>query len=205
MNNLIFDKTDKGREEIATRQYQLSTRLRTLLVLVDGRQSNENLLKKVSGLGLNDASLKELADNGFIQIIVNTGTQKPTEAVAVNSPPLIGERRGTGLPAADPQVLSKEHLVIREGEHPFQALQLFLNETIKNTLGLRGMKLQYKANRASSLEDFRSLRDPYIDAVRTAKGEELSHSLRDRLDQLLAEAAGKPRKSSKPGTGKSEH
>jgi hypothetical protein len=54
MSNPVFDKTEKGREEIATRKHHLAPRLRTLLVLIDGKQGKEELLKKVAGLGLGE-------------------------------------------------------------------------------------------------------------------------------------------------------
>lgn len=79
MNNIIFDKSEKGREEIVTRKYRLASRLRTLLVLTDGKQSAGELLQKVSGLGLNAQSIDELLEHGFI----NATT----------------EQRDTGLPA----------------------------------------------------------------------------------------------------------
>ena len=84
MNNIIFDKSEKGREEIATRKYRLASRLRTLLVLTDGKQSAGELLQKVSGLGLTAQSINELLEQGFIHATT--------------------EQRGTGLPAdaADP-------------------------------------------------------------------------------------------------------
>ncbi len=62
----ILDKTDKGREEITTRQYRLAHRLRTLLVLIDGKHTEDEILKQVIGLGLNEQSIAELLDNGFI-------------------------------------------------------------------------------------------------------------------------------------------
>lgn len=65
--NLIYEKTDKGREEIATRKYQLASKLRTLLVMVDGEQSTEALLQKVSPLGLNEHSLTQLVQQEFVR------------------------------------------------------------------------------------------------------------------------------------------
>ncbi len=62
----IYDKTDKGRQEIATRQFQLQNRLRTLLVMVDGKQSAAELLRKVQALGLDENSIQELIDGDFI-------------------------------------------------------------------------------------------------------------------------------------------
>ena len=55
MDNFIFDKTDKGREEIITRQYRLASRLRPLLVLIDGKKTTPELLQQVGGLGAGHA------------------------------------------------------------------------------------------------------------------------------------------------------
>ena len=66
MTSSIYDKTDKGREEINTRQYHLPSRLRSLLVLVDGKTSVETLLKKIAGLGLDLGNIEELEAQGFI-------------------------------------------------------------------------------------------------------------------------------------------
>jgi hypothetical protein len=76
MDNFIFDKTDKGREEIITRKYRLASRLRSLLVLIDGKKTTNDLLQKVAGLGLDMQSLTDLLDGGFIEnvaILPETG------------------------------------------------------------------------------------------------------------------------------------
>jgi hypothetical protein len=66
MNTSIYDKTAKGREEIATRKYHLAPRLRTLLVLVDGHKPEEELLRNVAGLGLTVSAMQELLAQEFI-------------------------------------------------------------------------------------------------------------------------------------------
>ncbi len=88
----IFDKTAKGREEIATRQHHVATRLRTLLLLVDGKRDVVELMAKVAGLGLDETSLQELVTGEFIQIF-DAGS-----AIAdVGQPAVMGTK-----PAIDP-------------------------------------------------------------------------------------------------------
>jgi hypothetical protein len=169
MTSAIFDKTDKGREEIATRKYQLASRLRTLLVLVDGKQSTADLLKKVSGLGLNEESMAELLNGGFIQnLTIFTATAAPDANPAAVSPEL-------GLTED----------ILPPGESQFTAIYHFYTETIRSMIGLRGYTLQLKVEKAASIDEFRSLRQPYLDAVLKAKGNEIARSLGSRLDQLL--------------------
>lgn len=48
MEESLFDKSEKGKEELATRKYQLPSKLRPLLVIIDGKQGSSVLLKKSS-------------------------------------------------------------------------------------------------------------------------------------------------------------
>jgi hypothetical protein len=187
MSAVIFDKTDQGREEILTRKYQLASRLRSLLVIIDGKKSRVELLSKVSGLGLNEASLQELLDQKLI-VAVERDQPGPELIVKEVSPtpelPQTQEHIATDLLDSsthlDLPVLSPFDTAAR-----FQALYIFYNETIKDNLGLRGYGLQLKVERAASIEDFHALRHAYIVALLKAKGEQSARQLRDQLDQLL--------------------
>lgn len=170
MTQRIFDKTEKGREEIATRKHQLPTRMRTLLVMVDGKQTDEDLLKKVAGIGLSADSITELLDNGFIQAAAQLQPEPANAAPIQPAAPAEASQAPTQAPDAASQ---------------FQAIYQFYTETIKSTIGLRGYSLQLKVEKAGSIEEFRALRDPYLEAVLKAKGKELARSLRARLDLLL--------------------
>lgn len=172
MSNPVFDKTEKGREEIATRKHHLAPRLRTLLVLIDGKQSKEELLKKVAGIGLGEDGIEELMNNGFIEM---PSTPKPVVIAEVVTQP---EQPDTAAPEPADAILP-------EGENQFQAVYHFYTETIKSTIGLRGYGLQLKVEKAATIDDFRALRQPYLEAVLKTKGNEMARSLRSRLDQLL--------------------
>jgi hypothetical protein len=178
MINFILDKTDKGREEIATRKYQVPSRLRALLVLIDGKHDTEDLLKKVAGLGLNEQSVTELLDNGFIHALeIGEETPSTPPAMAGHAAPRNeGARQNPSTPVAN---------TAAGGEKQFLALYNFYTETIKSSIGLRGYGLQLKVERASSVQEFRKLREPYLEAVLKAKGKEMAHSLGVRLDELL--------------------
>ena len=228
MTDTVYDKTDQGREEIATRAHHLAPRLRTLLLLVDGKRATTELMVKVGGLGLDEKALVELLEGGFIAIAGSRSNESvPTtlapQQIAVTggsdentTPPRAGnadDRRQTetGKPAAGPDAAGAAPApttpaptpastasqnpampsgaavqgILREGETQIQALYNFFNETIRSAIGLRGYGMQLKVERAGNLDDFRALRAPYLAAVLKAKGPELEHSLRNRLDQLL--------------------
>jgi hypothetical protein len=166
MNSSIYDKTAKGREEIATRKFQLASRLRALLVLVDGHRSEQELLRSVAGLGLTEAALQELLEQGYILLAASYASlQEPEpEAEPEAAPPPV---------AADPV-------------QQFRSIYNFYNKTIKSTMGLRGFTLQLKVEKAGSVDELRDLRAPYLEGVTKAKGRDTAALLAQQLDQLLA-------------------
>ncbi|RJG06172.1 hypothetical protein D3870_09275 [Noviherbaspirillum cavernae] len=171
MTNSVFDKTEKGREEIATRKHHLAHRLRTLLLLFDGKHATEDILEKVSGIGLNHANIGELLAEGFIHI-TQTGAQESAETP-------------TPQPPAQQQPEPHAGRTLANGESQFEAIYHFYTETIKSTIGLRGYALQLKVERAGSLDEFRALRQQYLEAVLKAKGSETAKALKMRLDEVL--------------------
>lgn len=197
MTHFILDKTEKGRDELATRQHQLSPRLRTLLVLADGKSDADNLMKKVAGLGLTDRNIAELVEQGFLRY----AEQKPAEAPVethndgISEAPVEAQASDVMKTApvfcAAAVVVTPAAMPSDEALHLKKALQLqevyaFFNETIKSAIGLRGVPLQLKVERAATLADYAALRQPYLDAVIKAKGSETAEMLRMRLDELLA-------------------
>jgi hypothetical protein len=178
----IFDKTERGRTEIATRGQIVAPRLRTLLLLVDGKTGNDELLRKVAGLGLGQEHLDELLQAGLIQAGAETGS---ANASAVNPTAAAAEAPvSKSIPPPAVAAMSAEQ-ILPPGQTQFEAIYHFYNDTIKSMIGLRGYGLQLKVERAGSVQDFRELRQVYLEAVLKAKGEEIARSLRGRLDQLL--------------------
>ena len=62
----IFRKTDKGQAEVETRAHRLSPRLRSALILVDGKRSSDELRKLIAQQP--DDTLAALSDQGFIEV-----------------------------------------------------------------------------------------------------------------------------------------
>ncbi|HEU4851237.1 MAG TPA: hypothetical protein VFT37_03675 [Telluria sp.] len=91
MNTSIYDKTEKGREEIATRKNQLAARLRTLLLMVDGHKNADTLLQTI---GVSEDCLSTLVAEGYI---VRTGPEEPVEAPQEARRPPALRRTAAGL------------------------------------------------------------------------------------------------------------
>jgi hypothetical protein len=201
----IYDKTDKGREEIATRKYHVPAKLRALLVMIDGHRPLEVLMKNFGPLGLTPENVTELLKDEYV-VLIDDGEPEPVpESDVAHKPVLTARARMIARREASAR-LHHEHedelAHATEGpatEHPAAvaaaaeqsaaerhlALQEFYTQTIKSTLGLRGMMLQLKVEKCAGIEDFRQLRDVYLEAVLKAKGREMALSLSGRLDQLL--------------------
>jgi hypothetical protein len=199
---MIYDKTEKGREEIATRKYQLPPRLRTLLVMIDGRNPLDTVLRNIAGLGLNGESVNLLVANEYIHLVSGgeEAANEPEHPAAAGRPASLRRPPGVRRPhplqsaqaggdaAEEPAPIAPDTAAAVGEAERYRAVYEFYNQTIKSTLGLRGFALQLKVEKAANLETFRELRTPYLEAVFKAKGAELARSLRDRLDTLLGGA-----------------
>lgn len=62
----ILSKTAKGMEEIETRKHKLDQRSRALLIVVNGKSSAAELLKKFEQMGDVSPMLEQLLANGFV-------------------------------------------------------------------------------------------------------------------------------------------
>lgn len=85
----VFTKTQKGKDEIETRQYRLPAKLRMALILVDGKSNVESLVEKGGHPDL-VKTLEELSQLGFIQAAstVSAPAFAPPAAKPVNGAPL---------------------------------------------------------------------------------------------------------------------
>jgi hypothetical protein len=180
--SVIYDKTNKGREEITTRGYHLASRLRSLLVIVDGKQTDAELLKKIAGLGLGEQHLQELLDQGFIAAIqietspILTDTSTPIESTEVLSEQVSDASIDQIETSAPP---------IKDPAEQFREVYSFFNDSIKSNIGFRGFNLQLKVERANNLQELEELRKPFLEAIFKAKGEETLRTLSTQLDKLL--------------------
>jgi hypothetical protein len=151
-----YNKTDKGREEIAARTYGLPSRTRTLLVMIDGRHPMEELLPKVTGLGLDASAVAELLAQGFIE-------------------------EGAYVPPPPPSVLPTEQELAAQ----YAQARAFYERTIEPTLGLRGQVLQAKLEAAATLEDLKAMRITFFEMVNRIRGRPVALALKKELDAIL--------------------
>lgn len=80
----IFRKTAKGLAEIATREHRLTPRLRSALIVTDGRRSAEELRAMIPQQA--DETIAALLEQGFIEALASEPAAVPAAPAAVRAP-----------------------------------------------------------------------------------------------------------------------
>lgn len=95
----VYRKTPKGIQEIETRAFRLTPRLRSALILVDGRRSDADLRKLVT-VGFDEA-IDVLVQQGFIEPSGEVPTPRVAAAAAPPAPaaPAAPDLRPPAAPA----------------------------------------------------------------------------------------------------------
>lgn len=160
----IYRKTAKGVQEIETRALKLAPRFRSLLILVDGRRGDDELLRMVASAG--EQGLQALAEGGFIEAIGLTAEVPPRAAPAAAPPapaaPVQAPSAGDGLEQRRRDAVRAlidhvgpmgEALALRmersRGPEEFAALLVTAAQIIANTRG-RGVASAYLARFSDS-------------------------------------------------------
>lgn len=130
----IYRKTSKGVTEITTTERTVDRRLRPLLILVDGNRTTNSIHALMSGIGIREEDFNQLAANGYIEPIA-----RPHLTLAANDSHVTTEASST--------------LQLRSPLERFADGQRYLTETVSERLGLRGLILVLKIEKANSAQD----------------------------------------------------
>lgn len=127
-NDWILAKTVAGVEEIATRARRVAPRLRTVLILVDGRRCVAELADAAAGLGDVRQALAKLHDEGFVirvglapaaiasRASAQPAVRVPPAPVHVHAPGVPRQRRSLAL--ARLYLLNAMEQSLRHGDQP---------------------------------------------------------------------------------------
>jgi hypothetical protein len=160
----IYTKTSLGVQEVSNRKMKLSPRLRTMLILIDGRQPALILKEEAEKVGAPDDFLEQLV---ALQLVIKSG-------VAVVSGPQEAEQAPDApAPAADEYTR-------------FRAAKDFMNSSVVNALGIKSFFFTLKLERAGNVADLRGLVDGYREAISKGSGPEEAEVLTRRLKVMLA-------------------
>ena len=115
LSEAVFRKSPQGVQTIASRERRMAPRLRSLLILVDGKRTYAELARLGAALGEPDALLGQLVDAGLVEAVEPPAAPPPAEAPTEAAPPLPVAPDASAPPPADA-------LALREAE-PEEALE----------------------------------------------------------------------------------
>ncbi|MDO8990689.1 MAG: hypothetical protein Q7U91_13780 [Sideroxyarcus sp.] len=83
----VYVKTAKGQEELATRAFKLPSRVRNLLVMVDGMRTGDQVVEMTAVLGDSSAFFSLLVEEGFVEPAASAAPAAEKAVSVSNAPP----------------------------------------------------------------------------------------------------------------------
>lgn len=163
----VYRKSSKGTAEIETRAHKLPPRLRSALILVDGKRSDVDLQALIGAAAAE--TLSALAGDGFIEVISVADTKRaaaPAPAVAAAA---------AGPVTAPPSTTSASDLTLRRREAV---------RAVNELLGPMGESLSIKLERARSIDELRTLLEQALPVIAGARGRDAARAFAERFNDL---------------------
>jgi hypothetical protein len=157
----IYRKTAKGQAEIETRAHRLAPRLRSLLIMVDGKRSDADFAQMLPQAA---EALATLAEGGFIAEQPRMATPAPTAAAPVRDAPGTAAARAPAAPAQ------------------FEAMRRDLLRALNDRLGPAGERMAIKLERARDEAEFRALLPLAVQLVASVRGRDAAAAFSARID-----------------------
>lgn len=158
---IIYRKTAKGLAEIETRVYKLAPRLRSVLIMVDGKRSDDELAQVLPQAG---EAVDSLAREGFIEEFVRVGTAATT------------------APAPAAAAAAAERTIIRPPQPSFEAMRRDLLRAFNDRLGPAGEGMAMRLEKARNETEFRALLPAAVQLVSTLQGREAAEAFVARIN-----------------------
>lgn len=162
----IYVKTPLGSEEIKNFKLQLAPRLRTMLIMVDGRKSVAALKKDAAKFSCPGDFIESLLAAGLI--VKAVAAEPAASSVAASTTGVQSVTLTEAPPALD-------------GYEKLRLAKDFMNNAVVNSLGIKGFFFTLKLERAGTVADLRGLVKPFQDAITKASGEAEAKILTEQL------------------------
>lgn len=154
---VIWAKTEAGRAEIQARTLVKERPQRNLLLVIDGRKSDDTLLADLAGISADDFLMLE----SLGLIAPATGADEAPVAALPSAP-------AAGGVAASPPTSPAASAAAPLDYAQFTAA---LTRIISKELGLRGFMLTLSVEKASTAEELRAVAERALEQVRDRRGE----------------------------------
>ncbi|OYT98762.1 MAG: hypothetical protein CFE40_08030 [Burkholderiales bacterium PBB1] len=159
---MIWTKTDIGRAEISMRKLVPERARRTLLLLIDGRRSQELLLNSVAGITAADFELLERL------CLITPVDAAPAPIAGWSMPPAAAPAVAQ---ASAGRARSELDVLIDERPSPSYAqLTARLTHLISSELGLRGFRLTLAVEKAADVAELLPVADRVVADIAQRKG-----------------------------------
>lgn len=163
---IVYRKTAKGLNEIETRANKLSPRLRSALILVDGRRSSDELARLV--LQDPEGTLQTLVDGGFIE----------AAAVLISAPP---RAASTPPPPATPSAAPAPPTPAAASAGDFPALRREAVRRLTDLVGPVGEALSIRMEKTRSLDELRPLLAVALQVIGNTRGRQAAMDYAQRF------------------------
>jgi hypothetical protein len=161
----VFRKTPKGVAEIETRAHRLAPRLRSALIMVDGRRSVDDLRGLI--LGQAEEVLGALAQDGFIEALAAAPAQAPASTRA----PSAAAPAAVAAPPASSASLSR----------PLETVKRDAVRLLTDAMGPAAEGIALRIEKARSVEEFMPLLERATELVGSLRGGNAAVAFRSRL------------------------
>ena len=208
-------KTDKGREEIEHRRYKLPGKVRTLLILIDGTRTIDEVARDAQKLGAPEDAVLQLMREGFVASVAGGARGAPAgrgldygradaesargadgARVSDSAHPAAGGERagaigaiggdGSGTGNASGSDGDTESSPVDSDYERFRVAKKFMNDTAVDNMGaMKKFTFTLKLERCAVRTDLAELIDEYEQALTKSIGPEGAAVLVDRLKVLL--------------------
>lgn len=159
--NTLLAKTDKGRDAMARRVPELLPRLRSLLILVDGKRSLAELEKLGDGLGGGAALLEQLMAHGWVSERDLSVPFQESVPYADSQP---FQAASTTLPADAASALSTPPAM------PFPEARRLVARFINDSVGPMGEQTAIRVEACKTPAELRALLPRIRDALQNFRG-----------------------------------
>jgi hypothetical protein len=165
---IIYRKTAKGQTEIETRAHRLAPRLRSLLIMVDGKRSDADFAQLLPQAA--DA-LAALVEDGFIAEQARSAASAPAPAAPAPASSAPGrDTRSTAVPG--PAAPAAQ----------FEAMRRDVLRDLNDRLGPAGERMAIKLERARDEAEFRALLPSAVQLVASVRGRDAAAAFSARID-----------------------
>lgn len=180
--NTLFGKTAAGREAMTSRPAGLVPRLRSLLIMVDGKRNLAEFEKLTGSLEQATQSLNELMSGGWVEIIGADGLPKAGAAPVAVAAPAAFEPEASQPVQLSPAPQSPADAPT--GTLPFSEARRQVVRFINDQLGPMGETLAIRAESCKTPADLQASLPRIRDGLKSFKGAAV-------VQQFDAELAGR--------------